>query len=70
MRPILATFPTSDPAFRDAAAACLERFAGPPESFQALLRRRYPRAVVRPRDLSGEVMSVWYVYRDGVWTSH
>jgi hypothetical protein len=31
------------------------------------LRRRYPQAIVRPRDLSGERVSVWYVYRDGHW---
>lgn len=34
---------------------------------QALLRGRYPRAVVRPRDLTGESTPVWYVYREGRW---
>ena len=28
----------------------------------------YPDAVVRARDLDGEALSIWYVYRDGHWT--
>jgi hypothetical protein len=32
------------------------------------LRRRYPRARVRPNDLSGRD-AVWYAYRDGRWES-
>ena len=39
-----------------------------PAELQAALRDRYPRAVVRSRDLSGETTSVWYVYRDGRWS--
>lgn len=31
------------------------------------LRTRYPRAIVRPRDLAGERVQIWYVYRDGHW---
>jgi hypothetical protein len=38
------------------------------EELQQYLRRRYPKAVVRARLLSGEVVQVWYVYRDGWWT--
>lgn len=48
---------------RDSALAV----AGPAE-LQAALRDRYPRCVVRSRDLSGETASVWYVYRDGRWS--
>jgi len=33
------------------------------------LRRSYPDAVVRPRDLSNEPYVVWYVYRDGHWVA-
>ena len=34
--------------------------------FARRLRDRYPRAIVRPRGLAGEVES-FYVYRDGHW---
>jgi hypothetical protein len=40
-----------------------------PDALQARLRTQYEHAVVRKRELSGESMSVWYVYRDGNWTS-
>jgi hypothetical protein len=40
-----------------------------PEALQTHLRTQYERAVVRKRDLSGESTMVWYVYRDGSWTS-
>jgi hypothetical protein len=40
-----------------------------PQDLEALLRKRYPRAVVRARGLSGEIDQIWYVYRDGSWTS-
>ena len=36
---------------------------------QANLRQRYPHTTVRGRELSGETAQVWYVYRDGRWTS-
>jgi hypothetical protein len=39
-----------------------------PEELQAILRTRYPDAVVRQRGLAGERLDVWYVYRDGHWT--
>jgi hypothetical protein len=37
--------------------------------FERRLRDRYPAAVVRSRDLSGEPASSFYVYRDGHWSS-
>jgi len=40
-----------------------------PEELQARLRASYPDAVVRRRGLAGESIEVWYVYRDGHWTS-
>lgn len=39
------------------------------DALQALLRERYPRAVVRRRGLAGEQIEVWYVYREGRWVS-
>lgn len=38
-----------------------------PDDLEAGLRDVYPRAVVRSRDLSGEAVDIWYVYRDGTW---
>jgi hypothetical protein len=34
---------------------------------QQQLRREYPDAVVRARELDGEAFTIWYVYRDGHW---
>ena len=36
---------------------------------QEQLRREYPEAVVRARELDGEAITIWYVYRDGHWVS-
>ena len=38
-----------------------------PAMLQDCLRGRYPRALVRPRELAGEQTQIWYVYRDGHW---
>jgi hypothetical protein len=43
--------------------------ADEPTDLEAGLRDVYPRAVVRSRDLSGEAVEVWYVYRDGTWVA-
>ncbi len=67
-RPALITNPAADRAFNAAAEAALEEGQSA-EDFQAMLRRRYPRTVVRPRELSGERRVVWYVYRDGHWVA-
>jgi PAS domain-containing protein len=63
------TIPTTDTAFRRhvdrlRASTSLDS----PEELQARLRRLFPRAVVRRRDLSGEPPA-WYVYREGSWRS-
>jgi hypothetical protein len=67
-RPTLVTNPADDVAFRDTAEAALEEGQVVAE-LQAILRREYPRAVVRARDLAGERPVVWYVYRDGHWVA-
>jgi hypothetical protein len=67
MRPTLVLNPRHDAAF-EAAAAALIHEAVLPTDLELLLRADFPRAVVRPRDLSGEAGTVWYVYRDGRWT--
>jgi hypothetical protein len=40
-----------------------------PGDLQRSLRQAYPDAVVRSSGLAGEQIEVWYVYRDGSWTS-
>jgi hypothetical protein len=67
-RPTLVTNPADDVAFRDAAESALQEGQSPSE-LQGLLRRDYPRAVVRARDLAGERAVAWYVYREGRWVS-
>jgi hypothetical protein len=64
-RPTLVTNPTDDDAFATAAASALAEVRTTDE-LQAALRRDYPRAVVRARDLVGDPV-VWYVYREGHW---
>ena len=66
--PILIVNPRSDEGFvalvqelqnRVLTAADLERE----------LRKAYPRASVRERDLAGESRATWYVYREGKWVT-
>jgi uncharacterized protein YbjT (DUF2867 family) len=63
--PTLVTNPADDLAFAAAAASAMVD-ARTPAELQAALRRDYPRAVVRDRDLVGDPL-VWYVYREGHW---
>jgi len=59
-----------NPRTDDEFVGLVSREAAAAESaaaLQASLRQRYPRAVVRPRELEGERTEVWYVYRDGHW---
>lgn len=68
IRPLLVTNPADDRDFQDAAEAAL--FDGQSVAeLQRTLRRAYPRAVVRARDLTGERPVVWYVYREGHWVA-
>ncbi|HET7471863.1 MAG TPA: hypothetical protein VFJ71_01950 [Candidatus Limnocylindrales bacterium] len=65
-RPTLILNPPDDRDFGTFVRSMVEMVPGP-EELEFRLRERYPRAIVRPRDLSGERMQVWYVYRDGHW---
>ena len=66
-RPVLILNPRDDAEF----AGFAEELAGvgglDSLELQGKLRGRYPKAVVRPRDLSSERTAVWYVYREGYW---
>jgi hypothetical protein len=66
-RPVLVLNPPDDLAFRDLATALMDDGIRAPASLQARLREEHPHAIVRPRDLVGEQVPVWYVYRDGRW---
>lgn len=65
--PVLIVSPRGDPEFLELAEHAISQGADSPSKLQAVLRRRYPQAVVRPRELSGEPDVVWYLYRDGRW---
>ena len=57
----------SDAAFVELSNILVADGTPTPASLQSRLRDRYPRAVVRPRTLSGEQIEIWYVYREGYW---
>ena len=60
--------PRTDLAFHDYVTRT-QRQADSPARLERLLRRRYPHAVVEPRDpMPGHVV-VWYVYREGSWAT-
>jgi hypothetical protein len=60
--------PRTDPDFVTFAESVLAEGPVTPEAFEARLRERYPSAVVRPRELASEPLTLWYCYRDGTWT--
>jgi hypothetical protein len=70
LRPVLVVNPRTDASFVEFVR---ERFDGTlpddPIALQSRLRERYPEAVVRVRVLANEPSVVWYVYRDGHWTT-
>jgi hypothetical protein len=66
-RPTLVLNPPDDPRFRSLAVGFQEDGAGSPATLEAQLRREYPHAIVRRRELVGEQTLIWYVYRDGRW---
>jgi hypothetical protein len=67
-RPTLVINPSDDVAFRDLAEGALQEGQSTQE-LEEILRRGYPRAVVRARDLAGERRVVWYLYREGHWVA-
>ena len=66
-KPMLLFNPGDDEDFVAYAQAGLANGVTTAAGLQQRLRRRYERAVVRSRGLSGEPHDVWYVYRDGRW---
>lgn len=66
-RPTLVLNPPDDEAFRTSAERLVEDAVRDPSELQVRLRERWPRALVRRRELAGENAQIWYVYRDGHW---
>ena len=70
MRPVLVVNPRTDTSFMEFVHAQVgEVRDDDPSSLESLLRKRHPAATVHVRLLSSESSTVWYVYRDGHWTS-
>ena len=67
LRPTLVLNPPDDEEFGSYAMGLVEGGVVAPEALEDGLRRRYPAAIVRPRELAGERAEIWYVYRDGRW---
>jgi hypothetical protein len=61
--------PRDDTPFVALAERLVADGARTPGDLQRELRREYPDAVVRARELDGEAFTIWYVYRDGHWVS-
>jgi hypothetical protein len=66
-RPIIIANPPTDPEFRELIHSALQTGGWRPGDLEAILRTRYPDAVVRRRELDADPVEVWYVYRDGHW---
>lgn len=59
--------PRDDGRFVALAEALVTDGIEAPIDLQTRLRADYPGAIVRARELDGEALSIWYVYRDGHW---
>lgn len=67
--PALFLNPSDDLAFVGEVERLVDGGATDASELERRLRKSYPGAVVRPRDLSNEPFVVWYVYRDGHWVA-
>jgi hypothetical protein len=68
-RPALFLNPADDLSFVGEVERWMDEGVAEAAELERRLRDSYPRAVVRPRDLSNEPFVVWYVYRDGHWVA-
>jgi hypothetical protein len=70
LQPVLVVNPRTDAPFVDFVREQLDDLPNPePGALELRLRERHPAATVHARALTGEPTTVWYVYRDGHWTS-
>jgi hypothetical protein len=65
--PVLIVNPRDDAEFIAYVDSQLAAGADTVAALQDSLRERYPAAIVRKRELSGEWHVIWYVYREGRW---
>ena len=57
--------PSSDAVFARAVERALDDVSiTSTHGLEDALRASYPTVLVRPRELSGELLPTWYVYRD------
>ncbi len=61
--------PREDLEFAELVERALKSGVDSPKALEVELRQRHPKAVVRRRELAGEQVDVWYVYREGRWVS-
>jgi hypothetical protein len=69
MSTTLVVNPRNDTPFVALAERLVADGVRSPDDLQQRLRREYPEAVVRARELDGEAFTIWYVYRDGHWVA-
>ena len=67
LAPTLFINPAGDSDFSRLAHKLVAHGAASPAELQRQLRSSYPRAVARARDLTGDRIAKWYVYREGHW---
>ena len=65
--PVVVANPTHDHTFVALAERLVADGISSPAALEAELRKDYPAAVVRQRQLAGEPVRTWYAYRDGHW---
>lgn len=70
MRPTLVINPRHDHAFAQFTESLVSDGHTTAAGLQAALQNRYPNVKVRARDLEAEKNVVFYVYREGHWTSN
>jgi hypothetical protein len=68
-RPVLVTNPVDDHDFATAAQELLDAGILDLDAFRERLRLSYPEADAHPREIVGERVLIWYVYRDGRWVN-
>ncbi|HEV8697043.1 MAG TPA: hypothetical protein VGQ89_05060 [Candidatus Limnocylindrales bacterium] len=67
VKPTLIVNPAADRVFAAFAAVLVEHGASSTGDLERRLHTIYPKATVHLRELTGERVVIWYVYRDGRW---
>jgi hypothetical protein len=69
MKPTLVVNPANDRVFAEFAQILVDHGVPSIGDFERRLQAVYPRAAVHPRDLTAELIVIWYVYREGHWVN-